>query len=141
MKLPNDSTLSRYSLEKAKDCIAYYKLRAAKKKIADTDLIKGYLLRTYDLFAALGIDGADRIEHVHVRVYLGMEPGTDGRTDTDNVYKLFLVPVDIDGKDIIPVGPIVPGGDDVQFVYDFNTPCPNTCDKTSPLFNAGSAAL
>jgi len=129
-------TLTRYDLEEAKACIAYYKFRAQKKGIAKNNLIKAYLLRTEDIFEALGIvfQQPPSMSYARVRVYLGMLQTT---TDTDTVYKLFLVPVDSSGKDVILNGPITSGGPNVDYVFDFNTPCPNTCDKTSPLFLAG----
>jgi hypothetical protein len=53
------------------------------------------------------------------------------QTDEDLNYKmrLFLVPVNSDGCDVLPIGT---GG--LKYVYDFNLPCPATCDVTSPLY-------
>ncbi len=57
----------------------------------------------------------------YVRLYFGLENGLE---------KLVLVAVDSKGNDII--NPTV-GGDKISGTYDFNQPCPPTCDTASPL--------
>ena len=59
----------------------------------------------------------------YVRIYFGL----DGSTE-----KLVLVGVDANDKDIID--PTVDGFK-ISGTYDFNQPCPSTCDITSPLYN------
>ena len=62
-----------------------------------------------------------------VRAYLAMV--TPGDVST---LKVVLVPVDANGNDITGI----PGAGDVteSTVFDFSSPCPNTCDINSPLF-------
>ena len=130
------ASLKRYSLSDAQECIAYYKMRAGLAGLDNSTLVKAYSLRTVDFFEALGIAAGNipTLTHPKVRVYLGMQ---NTGVLTDHIYKMFMVPVNAEGVDQIPNGPIVEGGDNVSFVYDFNTPCPNTCDLTSPLYKAG----
>lgn len=56
------------------------------------------------------------------RVYFGL--------DDTGAEKLILVGVDGSGNDII--NPVV-DGHQISGTYDFNTPCPPTCDPLSPL--------
>ena len=62
-----------------------------------------------------------------VRAYLSMVTPNDVST-----LKIILVPVDAAGNDIL----MVPGptGVDQSSIFDFTTPCPQTCDLNSPLF-------
>jgi hypothetical protein len=62
-----------------------------------------------------------------VRAYLAMV--TPGDVST---LKVVLVPVDANGNDITSI----PGAGDVteSTVFDFSSPCPQTCDINSPLF-------
>ncbi len=46
----------------------------------------------------------------------------------------LLVPVGLDGKDIITDLGTAGASDDVSSIYDFTRPCPTECDKTSPLY-------
>jgi len=62
-----------------------------------------------------------------VRAYLSMTSTTDVST-----LKIILVPVDALGNDVLSVpGPL---GTDQSSIFDFTTPCPQTCDVNSPLF-------
>ena len=62
-----------------------------------------------------------------VRAYLSMV--TPGDVST---LKVVLVPVDASGNDITGI----PGAGDIteSTVFDFSSPCPQTCDIDSPLF-------
>ena len=135
MTRDENSTLDIVPLSEATKCIAAYKQTLYEKKIAHDDILKAYLLKTRDLFEALGIARSEftELSHPFVRIYLGMEPDS-----LVNKYKLFLVPVTLDGKDDIPMG-YINEGDTVEreYVYDFNTPCPKTCDRESALYKAG----
>lgn len=128
-------TLDIVPLIEAEACIAAYKQTLYDKNIPHKNILKAYLLKTRDLFEALGISKSafTELSHPFVRIYIGLEPGS-----VANIYKLFLVPVTLDGKDDIPKG-YINEGDPVEreYVYDFNTPCPKTCDRESALYKAG----
>jgi hypothetical protein len=135
MKRDENSTLDIVPLTEAERCIAAYKQTLYDKHITHENILKAYLLRTRDLFEALGISKSDatNLSHPFVRIYIGLEPGSSA-----NTYKLFLVPVTLDGKDDIPKGYINEGDAfEREYVYDFNTPCPKTCDRESALYKAG----
>jgi hypothetical protein len=62
-----------------------------------------------------------------VRAYLSMTvPG-----DISSL-KVVLVPVDRNNKDVLSVPG--PTGVDESSIFDFTSPCPQTCDINSPLF-------
>jgi hypothetical protein len=63
-----------------------------------------------------------------VRAYLAMVTPGDVAT-----LKVILVPVDANGKDITGIPGVVEGVTD-STVFDFTSPCPQTCDINSPLF-------
>jgi hypothetical protein len=62
-----------------------------------------------------------------VRAYLSM--ATPGDISS---LKIILVPVDRNNNDVLEV----PGatGVDESSIFDFTSPCPQTCDINSPLF-------
>ncbi|MEP6677392.1 MAG: hypothetical protein ABJA78_19685 [Ferruginibacter sp.] len=62
-----------------------------------------------------------------VRAYLALEDVTDPST-----LKLAMVPVDDDGKDILFCASEIAGKQSA--IYDFTSPCPQSCDVDSPLF-------
>jgi hypothetical protein len=136
MKRDENTTLDLVPLSEAEACIAAYKQTLYDQKISHENILKAYLLRTRDLFEAFGLDKSAVFElsHPYVRIYIGLEKGTFA-----NNYRLFLVPVTLDGNDDIPFGYINDGDAFPQsYVYDFNTPCPKTCDRNSRLYQAGS---
>lgn len=136
VKKDENTTLDKVPLTEALRCIATYKQTLYDKNIAHNDILKAYLLRTRDIFQALGIKDSEvlTLSHPFVRIYIGMEPDT-----LLNHYKLFLVPVTLEEKDDIPFGYINDGDEfEREYVYDFNTPCPRTCDRDSPLYQAGA---
>jgi hypothetical protein len=65
-----------------------------------------------------------------VRAYLCMAVPGDITT-----LKIVLVPVDVNNKDIVSVPVEISGAlVDQSTIYDFTSPCPQTCDIDSPLF-------
>ncbi len=64
-----------------------------------------------------------------VRAYLAM-----GTKDTISTLKIILVPVDIKGNDIISMPGATAGDPADSTIFDFTSPCPQTCDINSPLF-------
>lgn len=128
-----NDTLKAYPLERAQDCIRLFTQNASNKNLDMVTLIRAYTVKQSDVAAVLGVKDACPTTYTHFRAYIGMTP-QDGE---DDLYKLFLVPVDVDGFDVIPKGPTTEYPFDGYYVYDFNTPCPNTCDPKSPLFQAG----
>lgn len=136
------NTLNRFPLSLALDYIANYKNHVRGLGVTDVNIIKAYLVSYEDVVETYGIpvnNTGARPTYSYMRVYIGMKDTDDAHT---HEYKLFLVPVIVndefpDGKDIIPNGPVDNGGESIDYVYDFNTPCPNTCDTSSPLYLAG----
>lgn len=126
-------TLKAYPLEGAQDAIRLFTQTAFDKGLDMTTLIRAYSVKQEDVGAVLGIEGTYTTKYTHFRAYIGMTP-VEGVGD---IYKLFLVPIDENGKDVIFKGPSSDYPFDGYYVYDFNTPCPNTCDPESPLFQAG----
>ena len=63
--------------------------------------------------------GDDRVKYV--RMYFGKDVNIEPQS------KMILVPVDVEGNDMIEVR-----GDDSN-IYDFTLPCPPTCNDESPL--------
>lgn len=102
--------------------------------------VKAFTVRAVDLFGAMGIpyDSTSCTYH-HIRVYLGYNAA--------DKFKLFIVPVEgadlstgspAPGTDMMfnKSGRAVPASIDslaTEFVLDLNTPCPSTCDMSSPL--------
>ena len=82
---------------------------------APSNKTKAYLIPQEDITQLMQEAGV-----VNVRAYNGI--------DDTGVYKLMLVGVDANGKDMVDEA-------NGQYVYDFTQPCPKVCDTTSPLFN------
>ncbi len=120
--IPGLQTSNLVPLALAQDCIQRYIAEVASKEINPV-----YAFQIYhdDLLHALGRKpeaGSNDISRV--RVYLGISGEDQG-----SMVRLFLVPVNDEGKDVIPTD-----DEGNQRVYDFNLPCPATCDVTSPLY-------
>ena len=84
----------------------------AEPKLGPADFVKAFTI-PMENFNQILASGA-----VDIRAYLGDTP-TGEKT-------LLMVGVDGNGDDMIDY----PSG---QFVYDFTSPCPPTCDTGSPL--------
>lgn len=126
-------TLFAVPLSTAETCIHNYKdALHTQFNTPKSNIIKGFTIHAEELLEALGIEGV-KPKHPKVRVYLGKNQG-----DRAFDMRLFLTPVNAEGKDIILTGPIMNGLTDVvePYVFDLNAPCPNTCDTSSPLYNA-----
>jgi hypothetical protein len=125
-------TLNHFPLDAAEAAIANYKTILRRMNVMEQNMIKAYLVSYEDIAHTLGIDDQRDVERKfdQMRVYIG---AINGLNEGDPlIFKLFLVPVDNDGFDRIPKDL-----DGKEFVYDFNVPCPNTCDTVSPLYKAG----
>lgn len=77
--------------------------------------VKAFLIPEVDLSQVMAEE-----QTVNVRSYLGID-------DLGNC-KLMIVGVDAEGNDLI-------NEDNGQYIYDFTTGCPPSCDVKSPLFN------
>jgi hypothetical protein len=82
--------------------------------------IKGFLIAADELNEILNL--SDQVKYV--RIYFGLDEHTP-----ENPAKLLMVPVDINGTDMINTT-----GANSQ-IYDFTMPCPPTCDSSSELGN------
>jgi len=127
-------TLDKYPLEEAKTCIRYYVDNGLKAGLKNESIIRAFTVKAIDVVDTLGItvgkDGTLQFAYDSFRAYLGQDPGTID-PKLKNAFKLFLAPVNTANEDVIPTGK------EGQYVYDFNTPCPNSCDLKSPLFYSG----
>ncbi|WCT14418.1 hypothetical protein [Mucilaginibacter jinjuensis] len=68
---------------------------------------------------------------VGVRIYFGLTQ----ELDADCLADLCGSVVPVFEKDGVFVDLLASGNDNDSSIYDFTTPCPQTCDKTSALFN------
>ena len=135
--LKKTDTLSKYPLSAAQQCIQNYRDKMQELGVPAEKIVKAYLIKAIDIFSTLGIEAEsyNEMEYHHMRVYIGM---LDAPNPEGNIHKLFLVPVDENGSDVIPFGQVNPENpDEMSYVYDFNTPCPKTCDTKSPLYDLG----
>lgn len=82
---------------------------------ADPSAIKAFRVDVKEINEILAELNTD-----YIRIYFGSDNGTE---------KLVLVGVDAQGNDIIN-----PMGGKISGTYDFNQPCPSTCDTASPLY-------
>ncbi len=133
--MKQEDTLYAVPLEEATADIRLYKdFMTTQFQVKESNILKAFTLHSIELLEAMGVSATDlRFEFPKVRVYIGKKDG-----DQDSDFKLFLVPVNEEGQDVIPKGPAGNGRilDDDEYVYDFTKPCPNTCDIESPLFQA-----
>lgn len=134
----NKKTLYEVDLETACRHIHNYKEEAAAQFPGEPGkILKGFILHTEEL-----LEAADLSEYQpkfkKVRIYIGKTGTTD---DDPQKFKLYLTPVNDGGSDHIPkrkkLDKLGNETDEEEgYVYDFNNPCPNSCDPNSPLFNA-----
>lgn len=145
-EVANDTILSLqpllYSLASASADIKSFDSLVCTMKKNNIITPKAYTIHNCDLLRAMGMS-CDSATDMHVRVYLGYHAGVG--------LKLFVVPA----KDVIKsalTDSITAAGTDyfldstgaiVRYnsnsgatynVLDLNAPCPNTCDKGSPLY-------
>jgi hypothetical protein len=127
------SSLEAYPLQRAEECIRRYVERVVDhSNMTSDDVVRAYSVKQADALAALGVTGDYTTPYDYFRAYIGIaEVSLDGKVVDQ--YKLFLVPIADDETDVI-----LEDEDGNRYVYDFNTPCPNTCDFGSPLYKAGN---
>jgi hypothetical protein len=148
MGLEKLETLESYPLNEAKACIENYVNTGTEKGLSTDQIVKAFAVKAQDVVDALGISVSDtgelQFQHDYFRAYIGYEE------KLVKEFKLFLVParevelMESDGsanalrqrKLIVDEIPVDNNG--VQYVYDFNTPCPNSCDPKSPLYYRGN---
>lgn len=129
-------SLVKYPLKEAQQCIRNYIANARKSGIKEENIIRAYTVKAKDVIDALGVTTKDGSEigstYSHFRAYIGQQPEIENFSKY--TYKLFLVPVkeNDNGDEFIDVIPTEANGE--AYVYDFNTPCPNSCDFSSPLY-------
>jgi len=132
MKITMDSLVA-FPLEEAEKCISYYVNNARDKGIPEDKIIRCFTVKSEDVIAALEMKiTQNEMKYHSFRAYIGLQTN---ELVTD-LYKLFLVPIDIYGNDVIKKGKVDGYPDEISYVYDFNTPCPNTCNVSSPLYTA-----
>lgn len=90
--------------------------------------IRSFNISDTDLVQLLGLDTSilSQCTFKAVRAYIGIKGAV-----ADSNFHLFLTPIDQNGNDTILVD-----NNNNRYVFDLTTPCPNTCDFTSPLYKA-----
>lgn len=93
------------------------------------NVTRAFLIPGNDLIGVLQPNTAvtnllDDCNFNQARAYIGL--------DTNNTLHLYLTPVNEEGHDVILNSPTT--GE--QHVFDLTSPCPNTCDAASELYNA-----
>lgn len=129
--MPNllDGSYKTVSLEQAQAAIRNYREFISSNNISNP--VNGFLIVHADIVQALELQGEfPRTSYERFRAYLGLtDPANPPATENFSPWHLYVVPVDMNGDDVIPYVAGKP------VVYDFDAPCPTTCDPNSPLFN------
>lgn len=114
-------------LAEAQECISRYRDFVTEHNIPNA--LYAFLTIHQDIIDAMEPkDKMPEMTYGKFRVYLGL-----GHTPTGHLYpewRTFVIAVDPEGVDVPYRDPET--GD--LFVYDFNTPCPATCEISSPLW-------
>jgi hypothetical protein len=76
-------------------------------------------------------DGNTRNELQGVRAYFAVKQGDQSLPDDVTA---LIVPVNLQGKDIVSDGKSLGTESSDTDIYDFTKPCPDQCDPDSPLF-------
>jgi hypothetical protein len=101
--------------------------------------INSYAIPTIDLLELLSVSGSSADAGIYgIRAYLGIADSIVTSTgsiktvpDTIKTTHLYLTPMRLDLTDSILMD-----AQNNQFLYDLTTPCPKTCDVSSPLYQA-----
>lgn len=119
--MPTNNYLPKtISLTDAQSLIQNYKNFISANNIPNP--VYAFIIVHADIIHALEVDGEVTASFGRFRGYIGVDE-PDG-----NGWRLLVVPVDINGDDVIPYS------NGQAIVYDFNLPCPATCDVNSPLY-------
>jgi|GEM_PF-2425646 len=105
------------------------------------DRVYSYFIPIADVFNLIniGIYGSDKMPQVEqidmqvisgLRAYFALRPPGENGPNAQEMLHLYMVPVDMNGNDILDVE-----GNSV--IYDTTQPCPNMCGVTNPL-NGGT---
>ena len=90
------------------------------------------LMAIINKFQDLDEQGNIRNSLTGVRAYFAVKAGDE---DLPDDVTALIVPVDTKGADIVTSFVGLSGDEeDDSDIYDFTQPCPDKCDKTSPLF-------
>lgn len=118
--MSNEDPIKTIPLTEAQGLIRNYKDFIAANSIPNP--VYAFLIVHADIMQALELDGTPGASFERFRGYMGVDdPSGSG-------WRLLVVPVDANGDDVIPYK----AGQAI--VYDFNLPCPATCDVNSPLY-------
>lgn len=92
------------------------------------DFVRAYTISSKDMLEVMGLDTNTICKYTACRAYLGLG---------EKEFKLYLTPVDAGRRDVFlnfkhkPTREV----DESSYVLNLIAPCPNTCDKMSPLYN------
>ncbi|WP_343534747.1 hypothetical protein [Pedobacter sp.] len=91
------------------------------------------LMAIIDKFQSLDDHGNIRNSLTGVRAYFAIK---ESDKDLPDSITALIVPVDLAGADIVAHTNVGVGGEeeDDSDIYDFTQPCPDKCDKSSPLY-------
>ncbi|MBC9812769.1 hypothetical protein H9Y05_09825 [Crocinitomicaceae bacterium CZZ-1] len=101
-----------------------------KQDASQRDFVRAFTISAMDMLEVMGLDSTTKCTYEQCRAYLGLT--------ADDQFKLYLTPIK-DNKDVFlnfkPATGATIDTNEYSYVLDLIAPCPNTCDKKSPLYN------
>lgn len=99
------------------------------KDASNRDFVRAFTISAIDMLEVMGLDSSTQCTYDQCRAYLGLT--------ANDQFKLYLTPVK-DNKDVFlnfnPATAATPDTNEGSYLLDLIAPCPNTCDKKSPLY-------
>lgn len=90
------------------------------------------LIELQEMMKKINIDEQSEKSQAGIRIYLANKNHHPGKTKSEDMHVL-IVPVDAEGKDVLAL-PATSNTPPSSTILDFSSPCPENCDKNSPLF-------
>ncbi|MBF02057.1 MAG: hypothetical protein CMP76_02055 [Flavobacterium sp.] len=106
------------TLETAQDWATNWNKQGAS--FLSKNALKAFLIPAEDVQGIISDD-----KTYHIRGYLGLEQKADGTLEPH----MMVVGVDSNQNDMIDY-------ENGYYIYDFTSPCPNTCNTTAPFINS-----
>jgi hypothetical protein len=103
-------------------------------KCKDPEILRGYFIPIEDIISLYEFFKNGGVPLSGVRGYLGYDPLVPIAPAQLNL-DLLLVPVNMDGTDILEAPTQLGLGDSTSTIYDFSSPCPVNCDTASVLYS------
>src|SRR5580698_1126916 len=102
-------------------------------KVPDKEILRAFYIPIEDIIGLYEFYMEHQVNISGVRGYFGHDP-LEPITPDHNI-DMLLVPVDINGKDIVDPPASLGLGDGGSTIYDFTSPCPTNCDTGSILYS------